>query len=249
MSGHSHWATIRRKKGAQDAKRGQLFTKLAREITIAAREGGGDPTANVRLQYAIDRARANNMPKDSIDRAIKRGTGELKEAQALEEVLYEGYAPNGIALLIFCVTDNRNRAVAEIRHVLNRNGGTFAEAGSVQWQFKRIAYFSFPQNDHDPDRIFECALEAGADDVIFENNLVEIIGPVEVFKQISDRLKEAGITPEEAEVRYQPNNEVELSHDETLQVMRVIETLEDLDDVQEVYSNLAIPDSVMAEMA
>src|SRR5512147_3185437 len=158
MSGHSHWATIRRKKGAADAKRGQVFTRLAREIVIAAREGGGDPGSNVRLQYAIDRARAQNMPKENIERAIKRGTGDSKEGSALEEVMYEGYGPHGIALLISCYTDNRNRAVAEIRHILNRTGGSMAEAGSVSWQFKRTAYFSFPSKGLDNDKIFELAV-------------------------------------------------------------------------------------------
>ncbi len=143
MSGHSHWATIRRKKGAADAKRGQVFTRLAREIVIAAREGGGDPDSNIRLQYAIDRARAQNMPKENIERAIKRGSGDSKVGIILEEVYYEGYGPHGVALMISCVTDNRNRAVSEVRHILNRQGGSLAEAGAVAWQFKRISIFFF----------------------------------------------------------------------------------------------------------
>lgn len=248
MSGHSHWATIRRKKGAADAKRGQLFTRLAREIVIAAREGGGDPGANIRLQYAIEKARQNNMPKDSIERAIKRGTGENKEGGAIEEVTYEGYAPHGIALMISVVTDNRNRSVAEIRHILNRMGGSMAEAGSVSWQFKRAAYFSFPAKGHDPDKVFELAVEAGADDVNFDNETIEIIGPVESFKAIGDQLKNAKITPEEAELRFLPNNETELGVEETLQVMRLIEALEDLDDVQAVYSTLTISDEAMTQL-
>lgn len=248
MSGHSHWATIRRKKGAADAKRGQLFTRLAREIVIAAREGGGDPGSNIRLQYAIDRARANNMPKDNIERAIKRGTGEDKEGSAFEEVTYEGYAPNGIALMISCVTDNRNRTVSEIRHVLNKAGGSMAEAGSVAWQFKRVSYFAFPLGDHDPDKIFEIAVEAGADDVTFDDDTVEIVGPVEAYKETLIALNAANIKPEEAELRMIPNNETELSKDETLQVLRVVETLEDLDDVQDVYSTLSISDEVMAQL-
>jgi YebC/PmpR family DNA-binding regulatory protein len=248
MSGHSHWATIRRKKGAADAKRGQVFTRLAREIVIAAREGGGDPDLNIRLAYAIDRARAQNMPKDNIERAIKRGTGESKEGNALEEVVYEGYAQHGVALMIEVVTDNRNRAVAEIRHVLNRVGGSMAEAGSVAWQFRRISYFSFPQGKHSQDEIFELAVEAGADDVIFDEDMIEIIGPVEAFKEISDRLKAARIHPEEAELRYTPNNELELDTDETVQVLKLIESLEDLDDVQTVYSSLAITDEAMAQL-
>jgi YebC/PmpR family DNA-binding regulatory protein len=248
MSGHSHWATIRRKKGAADAKRGQLFTRLAREIVIAAREGGGDPGSNIRLQYAIDKARQGNMPKDSIERAIKRGTGDSKEGGIIEEVTYEGYGPHGIAFLISCVTDNRNRSVSEIRHVLNRLGGNMAEAGSVAWQFKRSSYFSLPSEGVDPDKVFELAVEAGADDVNFDEETIEIIGPVEAFKAISDQLKSAKIIPEEAELRYLPNNATPLDVDETLQVVRLIETLEDLDDVQDVYSTLTISDEAMAQL-
>jgi YebC/PmpR family DNA-binding regulatory protein len=246
MSGHSHWATIRRKKGAADAKRGQVFTRLAREIVMAAREGGGDPDSNMRLAYAIDRARAQNMPKENIERAIKRGTGDSKEGNALEEVHYEGYAPHGVALMITCVTDNRNRAVADIRHVLNRTGGSMAEAGSVAWQFKRISYFSFPVEKRNPDAIFELGVEAGADDVIFEEDYAEIIAPVEVFKDISERLKAARIQPEEAELRLTPTNEVELDPEETVQVMKLIEQLEELDDVQAVNSTLHISDEALA---
>lgn len=248
MSGHSHWATIRRKKGAADAKRGQVFTRLAREIVIAARDGGGDPATNLRLQYAIDRARAQNMPKDNIERAIKRGTGDSKEGYEIEEIMYEGYAPHGIALMIHVVTDNRNRAVSEVRHVLNRSNGTFAEAGAVGWQFKRNSYFAFPLGKHDPDKIFELVVDAGADDVTFDENMVEIIGPVEVFKALSDSLHQAGIQPEEAELRMIPNQETELEDEDTLQVMKVIEALEDLDDVSSVYSNLSLSDSVMAQL-
>ena len=248
MSGHSHWATIRRKKGAADAKRGQLFTRLAREIVIAAREGGSDPESNVRLQLAIDRARAKNMPKENIERAIKRGTGESKDGSALEEAIYEGYAPHGIAVMISVVTDNRNRTVAEVRHVLNRFGGSMADAGSVAWQFKRVAYFGFDPGKNDTDKIFEMAVEAGADDVTIEENWVEIVAPVEAFKEISNMLKAMNITPEEAELRYVPNNETELSDEDTLQVYRVIEALEELDDVQNVYSTLSISDSAMAQL-
>ena len=248
MSGHSHWATIRRKKGAADAKRGQVFTRLAREIVIAAREGGGDPSTNVRLQYAIDRARAQNMPKDNIERAIKRGTGELKEGNALEEITYEGYGPHGIALMVACVTDNRNRAVAEIRHLLNRYGGSMAEAGSVAWQFTRQAYFSFPAEGQDNDKVFELAVEAGADDVRFDEETIEIVGPVESFKQISEGLHGAKIYPEEAELHLAPNNELELDTDQTVQVLRLVEALEELDDVQQVYSNLSISEEAVEQL-
>ena len=249
MSGHSHWSTIKRKKGAADAKRGKIFTRLAREISVAAREGGGDPESNLRLQYAIDRARSQNMPKDSIERAIKRGTGELKARAELEEMYYEGYGPSGIAFMIYCVSDNRNRTVAELRHVLSKSGGSLGESGSVAWQFRRIAYFAFPLINHDPDFLFELAVEAGADDVTFDDDMVEIFGEVEVFKQISDRLAEAKIEPEEAELRYIPKNEMELNDQDTMKVLRVVEDLEDLDDVQDVYSNLAISDNLMAKLA
>jgi YebC/PmpR family DNA-binding regulatory protein len=248
MSGHSHWATIRRKKGAADAKRGQVFTRLAREIVIAAREGGGDPDTNIRLQYAIDKARAQNMPKDNIERAIKRGTGESKEGNAYEEITYEGIAPHGVAMMIACVTDNRNRAVAELRHGLSKAGGNMAEAGSVAWQFKRIAYFSFSSHGITQDKIFELAVEAGADDVIFDGEDVEIIAAVESFKAISDALRGMKISPEEAELRYVPNNEQELSVEDSLQILKLIESIEDLDDVQYVYHNLALSDEVMAQL-
>lgn len=248
MSGHSHWATIRRKKGAADAKRGQVFTRLAREIVLAAREGGGDPSTNVGLALAIERARAQNMPKENIERAVKRGTGDDKQGSALEQVFYEGYANHGVALMIEVVTDNRNRAVAEIRHALSRNGGNMAEAGAVGWQFNRAAYFSFPAKGVDTDKIFELAVEAGADDVNFEDESVEIIGPVEAFKSISVSLHNVGIYPEEAGLRMMPNNEVELDPDATLQVMRTIELLEELDDVQDVYSNLNISEEALARL-
>lgn len=248
MSGHSHWATIRRKKGAADAKKGQIFTRLAREIVIAAREGGGDPDSNIRLAYAVDKARSQNMPKDNIERAIKRGTGELKEGNAIEEITYEGYAQHGVALLMSCVTDNRNRTVSEIRHILSRNGGAMSEAGSVAWQFKRISYFSFPSANLNQDKIFELAVDGGADDVIFDDGTVEIIGPVESFKSISDRLKTAKIHLDEAELRYTANNEVELSVDETLAVMKTIESLEELDDVQTVFSSMTVSEEVWKKL-
>jgi YebC/PmpR family DNA-binding regulatory protein len=248
MSGHSKWSTIKRKKGAADAKRGQLFTRLARDISIAARHGGGDPNANFRLRLAIDRARENNMPKDNIERAITRGTGEGKDGGGLEEVFYEGYGPHGVALMIECVTDNRNRAVAEIRHVLTRFGGSMGETGSVGWQFNRMAYFSLPDDDIDKDKVFELAVEAGADDVIFDDGYVEITGSIENFKEINDSLESAKIVPEEAGLRMVPTNEIDLDPTDTAQVLRVIESLEELDDVQNVYSNLHITDEALAQL-
>jgi len=248
MSGHSHWATIKRKKGAADAKRGQAFTRLAREIVMAARSGGGDPDMNVHLQLAIERARAENMPKDNIERAIRRGTGDAKDGVVLEEVFYEGYAGHGIALMIECVTENRNRTVSDVRHLLSRGGGNMGEAGSVGWQFNRVAYFSLPAAGNDPDKIFELAVEAGANDVVFDDDAIEITGPVDTFKSIGDQLHKASITPTEANLRMIPNQEIELNVDETLSVMKTIEALEELDDVQAVYSNMKLTDEAIAAL-
>ncbi len=248
MSGHSHWATIRRKKGAADAKRGQSFTRLAREIVMAAREGGGDPDSNFRLAIAIEKARAGNMPKDNIERAIKRGTGEDKEGGVLEEITYEGYGPHGIAFMMECVTDNRNRTVAEIRHLLSRSGGTMAEAGAVGWQFKRASYFFFPKSTLSYEKAFELALDAGAEDVAEDGDNIEIIAPVESFKKISDALKNAGVSPDEAGLRMIAKQYMELDKDATLSVLRAIETLEELDDVQNVYHNLKISDEALAAL-
>lgn len=245
MSGHSKWSTIKRKKAANDARRGNLFTGLAREITLAAR-AGGDPESNFGLRLAIDRARANNMPKENIERAVRRGTGEDKEGAAIEQIQYEGYAPHGVALVIEVVTDNRKRAVAEVRHILTRMGGNLAESGSVAWQFRRAAYFSIPASGHDPERLFELAVEAGADDVQLGTDDIEIFAPVEAFKQISDRLKEAGIHPQEAALKMMPTSTIELKPEDALQVMRLAESLEELDDVQEVFTNLHITEEAVA---
>ncbi len=248
MSGHSHWATIRRKKGAADAKKGAMFTRLAREVVMASREGGGDPGMNVRLQMAIERARAQNMPKDSIERAIKKGTGEGKDGVALEQLYYEGYAGHGVAVMLECLTDNRNRSVAEIRHLLTRSGGSMAEAGSVGWQFKKAACFSFPLEGLDGDKVFELAVEGGADDVIIEDGSAEIVAPAEQYKNLSDRLHAANIYPEEAGLRMLPTQEVELEPEKALQVMKTIESLEELDDIVNVFSNLKMSDEIVAAL-
>jgi YebC/PmpR family DNA-binding regulatory protein len=242
MSGHSHWATIRRKKGAADAKKGVVFTRLARELVMAARDGGGDPDSNFRLALAVEKARAGNMPKENIERAIRRGTGEDKDSAVYEEITYEGYGPHGVALMIDCVTDNRNRAVAEIRHMLSRSGGNMAEAGAVGWQFTRNSYFSFPSSALGYDKAFELALDAGAEDVSDYGESIEIIGPVEAFKKINEALKKAGVTPDEAELRLISKQDMELPVDQTLSVLRVIESLEELDDVQAVFHNLKVSD-------
>jgi len=248
MSGHSKWATIKRKKGATDAKRGQVFTRLTREIVMAAREGGGDPETNFRLRLAVDKARAQSMPKDNIERAIKRATGEGKEGEVYEDVFYEGYGPKGVALIIECVTENRNRTVAEIRHLLTRSGGNLGELGSVSWQFKRAAVFTFPAGKVDFDKVFELAVEGGADDVTQDEDEIEVVAPVESFKTLIDRFRAAGLQPEEAEIRMLPNQEMELGVEDTLQVVHAIEALEDLDDVQNVFSNLKISEEAMAAM-
>lgn len=248
MSGHSKWATIKRKKGAADAKRGQVFTRLTREIVMAAREGGGDMEANFRLRLAVEKARSSNMPKDNIERAIKRGTGESKEGEAFEQIYYEGYAPNGIAVIIDCVTENKNRTVSEIRHIMTRSGGSMGEAGSVSWQFKRVAYFSIPVKDLSFDKIFELAVEGGADDVIEEDGYFEVIGPVENFKRLSDKFREGKVEIEDGELRMIPNQMMDLSVEDTLQVLRAIDALEELDDVQHVFSNLNISPEALAAL-
>lgn len=249
MSGHSKWATIKRKKGAADAKRGQVFTRLTREIVMSAREGGADPDSNFRLRLAVEKARSQNMPKDNIERAIRRGSGADKDGAAFEQVFYEGYAPHGVALMIECVTENRNRTVADIRHLLSKSGGNMGEAGSVGWQFTRKAYFSFPEKGQDFDTIFMMAAEAGAEDVAQNEGMIEITAPVENFKIILDQLRAAGIQPEDAELRMVPNQEMDLSPDATAQVMRCIDALDEMDDVQNVFSNLHISDEVMAALA
>jgi YebC/PmpR family DNA-binding regulatory protein len=246
MSGHSKWSTIKRKKAAIDAKRGNLFTRLAREIAVAAREGGGDPETNVALRLAMDRAKSSNMPKDNIDRAIRRGTGEDKDGAAFEQIQYEGYGPHGVALMIEIVTDNRNRTVAELRHVFTKGGGNMADAGSVSWQFVRAAYFAFSATGVDQDAAFEAAVDAGADDVVLGEDDIEIIAPVEAFKAINDALVSLGIQSEEAGLRMFPSSTMSLAPDQALQVMRVIEHLEELEDVQNVYSNLDVTEEAVA---
>jgi len=245
MSGHSKWSTIKHKKAQTDARRGAIYTKLAREIQIASREGGGDPDVNFGLRLAIDRAKDANMPSSNIDRALKRGTGEDKDAASMEKIHYEGYAPHGVAVIMNCITDNRNRTVADIRHLLAKHGGTMGQEGSVSWQFTRKSHFNIPCGDHTFDELFEIAIETGADDVIEEEEYFEIIGPVEIFKNLHDQLKEAEIVPDSAGLSMDPNQEVELLLEDTLQVMKVIDMLEELDDIQEVYSNLKITDEAL----
>jgi YebC/PmpR family DNA-binding regulatory protein len=245
MSGHSKWSTIKRKKGAADAKRGAVFTRLTREIVMAARDGGSDPNGNFRLRLAVDKARSENMPKDNIDRAIKRGSGEDKEGVIFEQITYEGYAPHGVAVMVETVTDNRNRTVSDLRHALTKAGGNMGEVGSVGWQFDRVAYFSFPSTAMNYDKAFELGIEAGANDVIDDNGTIEILGPVDTFKDIADRLHAAGVQPEEAGLRMIPKQEMELSVDQTVHVLKALETIEELDDVQNVFSNLKMTEEAL----
>jgi YebC/PmpR family DNA-binding regulatory protein len=249
MSGHSKWSTIKHKKAQTDARRGALYTKLAKEIQIAAREGGGDPEVNFGLRLAIDRAKSANMPNSNIDRAIKRGTGEDKDAAAMEKIYYEGYAPHGVALIFNCITDNRNRTVADLRHLLTKHGGSLGQEGSVAWQFTQNSFFNIPADRATYDDLFEIAAETGADDVIEESDYYEIVGPADAFKNIFDGLKSASIKADASGLRMDPNQEIELDLEDTLQVMKLIETVEDLDDVQEVYSNLRITDKALEGMA
>ncbi len=245
MSGHSKWSTIKHKKAQTDARRGAEYTKLAREIQIAAKEGGGDPDMNFGLRLAVDRARAANMPSANISRAIKKGTGEDRDAAAMEKLFYEGYAPHGVAVILNCITDNRNRTVADIRHVLTKHGGSMGQEGSVSWQFTRKAFFNIPCGNLNFEDLFEIAVDTGADDVVEEDEYFEIIGPAENFKTIHDQLKKASIIPETSGLRMDPKQDIALSLEQTLQVMKVIDILEGLDDILEVYTNLKITDEAL----
>jgi YebC/PmpR family DNA-binding regulatory protein len=247
MSGHSKWSTIKRKKGAEDAKRGRLFTRLAREITVAARDGGGDPSVNSTLRLAIEKARGANMPKDNIERAIKRGTGEL-EGGHLEEVIYEGYGPHGVALLVKCLTDNRNRTISDVRRVFNRSGGNLAEAGAVVWMFDTKGYIAVARDDVDPDDIFMMAVDAGAEDVEVSDDFVEVYTEPGDLHWVREGLAGRGLIVEDAELAQVPKTLMTLGEKETLQLMNMIEALEELDDVQQVYSNLDISEEILARV-
>lgn len=247
MSGHSKWSTIKRKKGVADAKRGAVFTRLAREIAIAAREGG-DPDTNFRLRLAVDKARAENMPKDNIERAVKKGTGEDKDSAVFEEITFEGYGPHGSALMVTCVTDNRNRTVPDMRHAFTKYGGNMAEQGAVAWQFDRKAYFAFPSSQLSFDKSFELGINVGADDVVEGDDTIEIYGPVEAFKTIADALHQVHVHPDEAGLRMIAKQEIELDVESTLKFMRMVEAIEELDDVQDVFHNVKVSDEALAAL-
>jgi YebC/PmpR family DNA-binding regulatory protein len=246
MSGHSKWATIKHKKGAADAKRGQMFTKLIKEISIAARMGGGDPEGNPRLRTAVLKARGANMPKDNIDRAIKKGTGEL-EGVNYEELIYEAYAPGGVAVLIEVLTDNKNRAAADVRNILTRAGGSLATSGAVSRLFKRQGIITIDGEKYTEDQIMEVALEGGAEDVALSEGIIEVITAPEDFEPVLNALGDKGFETLDAEISMVPDVEVSLDNDATAKVVRLIEKLEDNDDVQNVYSNVAIPEGFESE--
>lgn len=249
MSGHSKWHTIKHKKGALDAKRGKLFTKLIKEITIAARSGGsGDPNTNARLRKAVNDAKAANMPNDTIDRAIKRGTGEL-EGVNYEEIAYEGYGPSGVAIMINTTTDNRNRTVSELRHLLSKHGGNLGESGSVAWMFSKKGQIMIDLAARSEDEMMELALEAGADDIQTDQNGYQILTAPEDFHAVLDALKEAGIEPASAEISMIPQNYVKLEGGAASQMLKLYDALDDHEDVQSVAANFEIDDATMEQQA
>jgi YebC/PmpR family DNA-binding regulatory protein len=245
MSGHSKWHSIKHKKGATDAKRGKLFTKFIKELTVAARTGGGDPDANARLRKAISDAKAGNMPNDTIDRAIRRGTG-AEEGVHYDEITYEGYGPGGVALLIESVTDNRNRTVAEIRHIFSKNGGNLAAAGAVAWMFEKKGYIVVDKTAKPEEELFDIVIEAGADDLRDDEDNFEIITSPESLEAVSSAIKAAGITPQVAEVEMVPQNYVKLEGSQASQMVKLMEALEDHDDVQKVSANFDVSEADMA---
>lgn len=247
MAGHSKWAQIKRKKAVNDAKRGKMFTKLIREITVAARSGGGDPEMNPRLRLAVDTAKAANMPLDNIERAIARGTGEL-EGVSYEEIAYEGYGPGGVALYIEAMTDNRNRTVAELRHVLERHGGSLGSSGSVAWQFERQGQIWIDAGRYDEDSAMMAALEAGAADFRRDDDSYAVTTDVTAFHKVQDGLKEQGIEFDEAELAMVAKATVRVEGHEAEKLLKLLDGLDDLDDIQAVHSNADIDEKVLSEV-
>ena len=245
MSGHSKWHSIKHKKGTLDAKRGKLFTKFIKEITVSARSGGGDPEGNARLRKAIADAKAGNMPNDTIDRAIRRGTGE-EAGVNYEEITYEGYGPGGVALMVQSMTDNRNRTVAEIRHIFSKNGGNLGESGSVGWMFEKKGYIVVDKSTKSEEELFELAIDAGADDLRDDEDTFEVITSPEAFDGVLSAIKKAGIEPQVAEVEMVPQNYVRLEGQDARQMLKLMEALEDHEDVQKVSANFDISEADMA---
>jgi len=247
MAGHSKWANIQHRKGAQDKKRGKLFTKLIREITVAARTAGGDPDANPRLRLAIDKAKGQSMPKDNIERAIKRGSGEL-DGSDYEEILYEGYGPGGVAVMVDCLTDNRNRTVADVRHAFTKFGGNLGADGSVAYLFNTVGLVSYSPGVNE-DQLMEVAIDAGAEDVISnDDGSIDVLTEPSEFEALKLKLESIGLVPELAEVTKRASVSATLGENEASSMMKLMEMLEDLDDVQSVYSNAEIPDEILANL-
>jgi YebC/PmpR family DNA-binding regulatory protein len=246
MSGHSKWAQIKRKKGVADVKKGAVFTRLGREISVAAREGGGDPDSNFALRLAIDKARTSNMPKENIERAIKRGTGELKEGSQLEEVMYEGYGPGGTALLVQLLTDNRNRAAAEVRHIFTRGGGNLAAANAVAWMFDKKGVVTI-EGAKNPDDLALELIDAGAEDFKVDGSVLDVYCAPEHLKVLRDAVEKRKIPITSAELAWIAKNPAQVTDDQAVQTMKLMEALEEHDDVQKVSSNLDITDAVMAK--
>ena len=246
MSGHSKWSTIKRKKGAADAKRGALFGKLSRAITVAAREGGGDPEMNPALSLAVAKAKEANMPNDNIQRAIDKGTGAGADAETFERITYEGYAPGGVAVLVEVLTDNRNRAASDVRYVFSKNGGKLGTTGSVAYLFERKGVILIPIENADEDELMELALEAGAEDVETTESDYRVVTAPEDFTDVRDSLRDAGLKFENAEITMQPQNSIDLDAGTAKQTLRLIDALEENDDVQEVYANFDISHEVMS---
>ena len=247
MAGHSKWANIKHRKDAQDKKRGKIFTKLIREITSAARAGDPDPGMNPRLRLAIDKAKAQSMPKDNIERAVKRGAGELEGAD-YQEIRYEGYGPGGTAVMVDCLTDNRNRTVAEVRHAFSKHGGNLGADGSVNYLFNHVGLLLYPEGS-DEEAIMEAAIETGAEDVVVDDEgSIEVLTEPAEFERVRDAMREAGFEPESAELTMRASTSSELEVEDAASMVKLLETLEDLDDVQEVYSNADISDDVLAQL-
>ena len=247
MSGHSKWSSIKHKKGAADAKRGKIFTKLIREISVAARTGGGDPDGNSRLRTAIATAKAENMPKENIERAIKKGTGEL-EGTNYEESICEGYGPNGVAILVDIMTDNKNRTMAELRHSFTKYNGNIGSTGCVAWMFHKKGLISFDKEKVDEDKLMEVALDSGAEDINDEGTTLEVITDPNDFETVKEALDKGGLQYIYAKVSMIPENTIKLDEKEAEQVLKLMESLEDSDDVQNVYANFDIPDDIMEKI-
>ena len=247
MAGHSKWANIKHRKAAQDAKKGKVFTKIARELTVAAKQGGGDPDANSRLRLALDKARSANMPRDNVERAIKKGTGAGSE-QNFEDIMYEGYGPGGVAILVQVLTDNRNRSITEVRTVITKRGGSMAEAGSVSWQFEMKGLIEIEADKANEEMVMEIALEAGAEDFQSDGDLYTITTEPTDFESIRKAIEDKNIPLSYAEVTMKPKTTIQVDASDAKKIIGIVDALEDLDDVQEVFGNYEIDDAVLEEM-